>query len=47
MSDDPFSRDSIFISWGKFRVGAVGRFAIVVLGFIFLAFLIGRSRGWL
>jgi hypothetical protein len=47
MSDDPFSKDSIFVSWGEFRAGAVGRFAIVAFVVLIVALVVARSRGWL
>ena len=47
MSDDNFSRDSIFISWGRFRAGAVGRFAVFTLAVIIVVIVVARSGGWL
>jgi hypothetical protein len=47
MSDDPFSKDSIFISWGEFRAGAVGRFAIIALMVLAGAMILARARGWI
>jgi hypothetical protein len=49
MSDDPFTKDSIFISisWGALRAGAVGRLAIIGLVVMVAALIAARSQGWL
>jgi hypothetical protein len=47
MAEDQFSKDSIFVSWGEFRAGAVGRFAIVALVVLIAALVVGRSQGWI
>jgi hypothetical protein len=45
MTDQQFPNDSIFISWGRFRAGIIGRFAIIVVAIGLAMFVARRSLG--
>jgi hypothetical protein len=47
MLNDPFSKNSIFISWGKFRAGATGPFGIGALLDLAAALILAHSCGWI
>ena len=42
---DTSPRDALFIQFGPCRVGAVGRFAVIVGAGLLMALLAGRSFG--
>jgi hypothetical protein len=45
MSDDPFPRDAIFIKWGRFQAGIVGRLAIAAVVVAMMIAAAGRAMG--
>jgi hypothetical protein len=45
MSDDPFPKDAIFIKWGRFQAGIVGRLAIAAVVMVLMIAAGGRAVG--
>jgi hypothetical protein len=45
MSDDPFPKDAIFIKWGRFQAGIVGRLAIITVPLALVLAIAARFAG--